>query len=89
MPTMKEMRRLYQEEKLSDVPSLFFRKNKPIEELFDTDADPYEVNNLAERPEYVEVLQRLRMAMENWQEEVGDSGLVPEPLLVTPLTLVE
>lgn len=89
MPTMKEMRRLYQEEKLSDVPSLFFRKNKPVEELFDTDADPYEVNNLAERPEYVEVLQRLRTAMENWQEEVGDSGLVPEPLLVTPLTLVE
>ena len=85
MPTMKEMRRLNAEGQLSGVPALFYRETKPVEELFDTEADPHEVVNLADRPEHAERLKRMRAALERWQEDVGDSGLIPEPLLVTPL----
>lgn len=86
MPTMREMRRLHAEGSLTGAPALYFRETKPVEELFDTEADPHEVVNLAERPEHAETLKRMRVALERWQEDVGDSGLIPEPLLVTPLT---
>lgn len=87
MPTMREMRRLNAEGQLSGPAAQFFRETKPVEELFDTEADPHEVVNLADRPEHAETLKRLRAALERWQEEVGDSGLIPEPLLVTPVKL--
>ncbi len=85
MPTMKELRRLNAEGSLTGAPALFFRETKPVEELFDTEADPHEVVNLAERPEHAQTLARMRVALERWQEDVGDSGLIPEALLVTPL----
>ncbi len=85
MPTMQEWRRLHAEGKLSGATALHFRSTKPVEELFDTEADPHEVVNLADRPEHAETLARMRAALERWQEDVGDSGLIPEPLLVTPL----
>lgn len=85
MPTMREMRRLNAEGRLSGAAALFFRETKPVEELFDTEADPHEVVNLADRPEHAETLKRMRAALERWQEEVYDSGLIPEPLLVTPI----
>ena len=85
MPTMREMRRLNAEGQLSGAATLYFRETKPVEELFDTEADPHEVVNLADRPEHAETLKRMRAALERWQEDVGDSGLIPEPLLVTPI----
>lgn len=85
MPTMKEWRRLNAEGKLTGASALHFRATKPVEELFDTESDPHEVVNLAERPEHAETLKRMRAALERWQEEIGDSGLTPEPLLVTPI----
>lgn len=85
MPTMKEWRRLNAEGKLTGALALHFRETKPVEELFDTESDPHEIVNLAERPEHAETLKRMRAALERWQEEVGDSGLIPEPLLVTPI----
>ena len=85
MPTMREMRRLNAEGQLSGAAALFFRETKPVEELFDTEADPHEIVNLADRPEHAVTLKRLRTALERWQEDIDDSGLIPEPLLVTPL----
>ncbi len=85
MPTMRELRRLNAEGQLTGAPALFFRESKPVEELFDTEADPHEVVNLAERPEHAVTLKRMRAALERWQEDISDSGLIPEPLLVTPL----
>jgi arylsulfatase A-like enzyme len=85
MPTMREMRRLNAEGQLTGTTANYFRETKPVEELFDTEADPHEVVNLADRPEHAERLKQMRAALERWQEEIGDSGLTPEPLLVTPL----
>ena len=66
---------------LSGPSALFFSETKPVEELYDTDADPHEVVNLVGRPEHAETLRRLRTALERWQDEIGDTGLTPEPLL--------
>jgi N-sulfoglucosamine sulfohydrolase len=70
-------------------------KTKPIEELYDLHNDRWEVNNLAESPEYRDKLLELRGALAQWQLEVGDLGFVPEhdlvqmmwPGLVQPRTM--
>ncbi|MGA1196455.1 MAG: HEAT repeat domain-containing protein, partial [Candidatus Latescibacterota bacterium] len=56
--------------------------NKPVEELYDLDADPYEVHNLAESKAYANTLVRLRKAHENWTIETRDVGLMPEPEMI-------
>jgi N-sulfoglucosamine sulfohydrolase len=82
MPTMKEWRRLAAAGMLSGPPAIFFLPTKPVEELYDTKADPHEINNLAGRPEQQGVLIRLRAAHEKWRSETGDLGLMPEAELM-------
>ncbi|MBI4606805.1 MAG: sulfatase-like hydrolase/transferase [Planctomycetes bacterium] len=78
MPTLREMRRLNAEGKLAGTQRLFFLPEKPAEELYDVEADPHEVRNLAADPAHRERLERLRSALERWTRETGDLGLVPE-----------
>jgi len=80
MPTMQEMRRLHAEGKLQGPQMQYFEPTKPIEELYDTAADPYEVNNLAGDPKHQTVLERMRLAHLEWCRETKDMGLVPEPI---------
>ena len=51
---------------------------KPVEELYDTENDPWEVTNLANDPAYMEVLERMRLENKAWMAEVRDVGLIPE-----------
>jgi uncharacterized sulfatase len=81
MPTMKEWRRLNAEGKLVGPQQLFFTKNRPVEELYDTETDPHEVNNLADAPKYQDVLKKMRQALETWQKETNDLGHIPEAKL--------
>jgi uncharacterized sulfatase len=81
MPTMQDWRRLHAENKLSGPAALFFRAVKPIEELYDTQSDPHEVNNLAGDPRHGDKLKELRGRLVEWMIETGDLGLIPEPIL--------
>jgi arylsulfatase A-like enzyme len=51
---------------------------RPPEELYDTLADPHEVQNLAEDPEHRATLARLRAALDAWLERTPDLGAIPE-----------
>ena len=55
-----------------------FWKTKPVEELYDTESDPWEVNNLAADLNYIEVLERMRAANKNWVAKIYDAGFIPE-----------
>jgi len=79
MPTMRAMRQLHGSGALSGPALDYFRESKPIEELYDTEADPHEIDNLAGRGEYGEVLLRLRGALDEWMGSIVDVGLIPEP----------
>lgn len=79
MPTMQEMRRLHAADELTEAQQHYFRVPKPVEELYDTAADPHEVHNLAAEPEYQEVLHRMRGVLAEWQAETRDIGFIPEP----------
>lgn len=80
--TMAEMRRLHEAGKLDPVVERYFGL-KPPEELYDLETDPHEINNLAEDPAFADVLHRLREAHLAWVKDTRDTGLLPEPVLVT------
>jgi uncharacterized sulfatase len=81
MPTMRELRSLNKEGKLSGPSSLFFQPEKPKHELYDTLADPDEVENLADDPQYKDVVKRMKKAVDDWMEDIEDLGFLPEPSL--------
>jgi len=79
--TMKEIRRVAAEGKLPPAARLFMAPRKSVEELYDVEADPHEIKNLAGDPKYSEVLARMREAHLDWVEDSKDVGLIPEPEL--------
>lgn len=76
-PTTQVWKRLYDAGKLNQAQKRFW-EIKPPEELYDLEADPDEVVNLAERPEHRATLERLRQALREWMLAVRDVGLLPE-----------
>ncbi|MFH6985840.1 sulfatase-like hydrolase/transferase [Marinoscillum luteum] len=59
-----------------------FWKQKRAEELYDTENDPWEVNNLVDNPEYADVLVEMRAANRSWILNIGDAGFIPEQMLL-------
>ena len=76
--TMKEIRKKEAAGQLDPVMALFSAKEKPVEELYDTHADPYEIHNLVDDPAFSQRLGEMRHALSEWQNEIGDVGLIPE-----------
>ncbi len=63
--------------RLNDTQAAFW-KSKPTEELYDTENDPWEINNLAQKTEYQSVLMRMRKANRDWMLRIKDTGFIPE-----------
>jgi arylsulfatase A-like enzyme len=80
-PIVEEMWRLYLAGKLSG-PQLLMFQPRPVEELYDTEADPHEIDNLAADPTHTESLSRLRTALDSWLRDVGDLGALDEAQMV-------
>ena len=81
-PIMQEMLRLQAEGKLEGPQALWFSGTRPPEELYDCDADPHHINNLAHDRRYAEIRQRMRDVLDDWRRETGDLGDIPESELV-------
>jgi len=75
---MKELRRAVAEDELSPVQKMLWAATKPVEELYDTAADPHEIENLVDHPEKRAVLERLRKTLHAWMLQTRDTGLLPE-----------
>ncbi|MDF1841245.1 MAG: sulfatase-like hydrolase/transferase [Rubripirellula sp.] len=76
--TMIEIRRAEQSGNLTETMTVFSAATKPAEELYDLENDFHEVNNLADNPEHAGKLAEMRTALKDWQNEIGDVGLIPE-----------
>ncbi len=76
--TMKELRRVHALGQLPAAAELFMADSKPVEELYDLHNDPHEINNLAGKPEFREVLEKMRRVHLDWVTETRDIGLLPE-----------
>ena len=78
---MRVTRDLLAAGRLNELQSRIFAPTRPVEELYDIQADPWEINNLAGQQEFQEVLRDLRGKLYAWMVETRDVGVVPEPLL--------
>jgi uncharacterized sulfatase len=78
MPTMQVWRQDFEQGKLNAVQARYFAAPKPLEELYDVENDPWQINNLAEDPLYAAELPALRAELRRWMEETHDLGLLPE-----------
>ncbi len=81
-PIMQELLRLHVLGELGEVPAQFLADSRPVEELYDCEADPHETSNLATDPLHLDTLQRLRTECDRWLDEVGDLGEIPEAQMV-------
>ncbi len=74
------MRQLLAEGKLQG-PAAELMQDLPAEQLYDTQADPHEIHNLAAStdPAHKAALLRLRAALQTWIAETGDRGEFTEP----------
>ena len=53
---------------------------QPVEELFDTEADPWEIRNLADDPKYATRLKQMRSELQSTMAATRDTGVIPEAL---------
>jgi arylsulfatase A-like enzyme len=77
---VQRLRELHAGRKLNEVQErLLFSPTRPAEELYDLQADPHELVNLAGDPQHQQTLETLRAKLAAWESETGDQGRVPEP----------
>ena len=81
-PLMPHLLKLKDAGQLNDTQMMWFRKSKPDEELFDTQTDLYEMNNLANTPQYIDKLKELRAMHLQWMKQYKDWGAIPEADMV-------
>ena len=48
--------------------------HRPAEEMYRVDEDPWEMNNLADKPQYAEAKKRLLAELQRWMAEQNDPG---------------
>ena len=78
----QELRRLMHSGELPPTQARLFTVPRPRDELYDLEKDPFELNNLADHPDYREELARLQRVCDGWQSDVRDAHVIPESLLV-------
>ena len=77
---VQRLRELHAQGKLDAlIDRLLFAPQRPAEELYDLQADPHEVNNLAADPTHAQTLNDLRARLSQWEERTQDRGRQPEP----------
>ena len=80
-PVWNLLKELHAQGKLTPAQAFLCQPRRPDEELYDLDADRWEINNLAasQQPEHQAALKRLRAALEQWIKDTDDKGQYPEP----------
>ncbi|GHC46144.1 sulfatase [Roseibacillus persicicus] len=73
-------KKAWQEGNLSEELSRIWEPNQEVEELFDTQSDPWEVKNLAQDPAFAEQLKTMREALAGQMATIADTGIIPEPM---------
>lgn len=76
--TLGVMKELHAQGQLNPVQAQFMQPRKPDWELYDTQADPFEVKNLADDPAHRSTRDRLAARLDAWIEESQDMGRIPE-----------
>ncbi|WP_367388016.1 sulfatase [Lewinella sp. LCG006] len=81
IPALVEMLNLDEQGKLPAEQHDWF-VSKPVEELYDCERDPHQLNNLATNPAYVQERSRMREALYEHLSTHPDLGFLPEAQLI-------
>ncbi len=74
------LRELHAANSLNELQAnLLFSPTRPAEELYDWQADPHQLRNLAGDPAHEAALLEMRGRLDRWIRETGDRGQEPEP----------
>ena len=84
VPMMPVFLDLKEKDKIDSIQKIWFG-NKTSEELYDCNADPHNINNLAEDPKYTTVLSKMRTALDIHMKGRQDLGEVPEAELINTM----
>ena len=77
-PTLAVLNVMNMKGKLNEVQSAFMAAKKPPVELYDLQADPWEVKNLAGNPQYSGIEKELRGELDRWRVRVNDQGVTDD-----------
>ena len=76
-PSVRSWEEAFKNGQCNEVQSVFW-KQKPAEELYDTENDPWEINNLAGDSAFADVLERMRSVSREHILKIKDAGFIPE-----------
>ncbi len=83
MPSWTAWQKAWKAGQLTGIQAALWENNQPIEALYDTQTDPWEIDNLASDPAHADRLANMRALLRKDMAEIRDTGLVPEPLFTT------
>ena len=78
-PVWNLLKELNKQGKLTPEQAALCAPTLPPEELYDLQADPHEVKNLASETAHADTLKRMRQVLEEWIEQTNDQGRTLEP----------
>ncbi len=78
-PVWNLLKQLHAEGKLTPAQEFLCAPQMPAEELYDVQADPDQIQNLAGLPAHARTLKRLRTVLEDWIADTNDLGRELEP----------
>lgn len=81
-PSFQDLWKLKLSNQLNEEQQLLMRNNRPPEELYDCESDPYEMHNLAEDSNFRENLERLRLELDSWCRQYDPWGDITEAQMV-------
>jgi len=76
-PSMRSWEKAYLDGRCNTLQSRYW-ETKPVEELYDSRNDPWEVNNLAGDTDHAGRLETMRMACREMASGLPDAGFIPE-----------
>lgn len=78
-PVWNLLKELHAQGKLTPAQAKLCEPTMAPEELYDLEADPHEINNLARSSAHASELKRLREALDRWIADTNDQGQQIEP----------
>lgn len=69
----------YEAGNTNEIQSQFYEP-KPLEQFFDTEVDPWQVDNLVEQEASKARVKSMSKELDRWMVETRDIGLIPEPM---------
>ena len=87
-PALHVMRKELLDGQLTEVQEQFFSSEKPVEELYDLNEDPYELKNLAAEQSFEDTLNNMRQILQS-EEKYNSTKEIYDPSKVFSLEVME